>query len=354
MVGLLFEYPVWSAVMDVPQGQDRSRNWMVELWHDYGARFDVFVPQEQPAPQIWEPIMQEPDRNGSSDPQIIKHWRMLDLTKRFLAERYSSFKILQSPSLRFDCLVAEFHKPVPIDPLQRQSHGWPEKTDPAVWYENSIRMGIFYWQVGFSCASWGCRRRRCKMHRSNPKRKNPVDIYSLIALFEGFSTAKSLTEVQKWFGGKLRTFHYAGIEKNRRPRYAVPKGLLLDLIMPSKAIRHQHVEAFIQAAADLIRLSPVIDWHPRLFSGEHVYLSRKIIKDVTLYRIKSPAIRLYLWLLVRQEEEASHNRYELKLTIQDIVKALDVDRSTVARYRDRLQELGLLEIWKDTWKPKYQ
>ena len=155
VVSFALEHPVWSAVMDVPQDQDGARNWMVELWHEYGARFDVFVPQEQPAPQIWEPIMQEPDKNGSSDPQIVKHWRMLDLTKRFLAERYSSFKILNSPSLRFDCLVPEFHKPVPIDPLQRQSHGWPEKTDPAAWYENSIRMGIFYWQVGFSCASSG-------------------------------------------------------------------------------------------------------------------------------------------------------------------------------------------------------
>ncbi len=340
--------------MDVVQDQNSTRNWMVELWHDYGARFDVFVPQEQPAPQIWEPIMQEPDKNGSSDPQIIKHWRMLDLTKRFLAERYSSFKILNSPSLRFNCLVPEFHNPVPIDPLERQRYGWPEKIDPAVWYENSIRMGIFYWQVGFSCASWGCRRWRCKMHRRNPKRKNPVDIYSLIALFEEFSTARALTEVQKWFGGKLGSFHYAGIEKNRRPRYAVPKGLLMDLIKPSKAIRHQHVDALIQEAADLIRLSPIVDWHPRLFSGECVYLSRKIIKEVTLYEIKSPAIRLYLWLLVRQEEEASHNRFELKLTIQDVSKALDADRGTVVRYRDRLQELGLLEITKDTWKPKYQ
>ena len=339
--------------MDLPQDQDSTRNWMLGLWHEYGARFDVFVPQEQPAPAIWEPIMQEPDRNGSSDPQIVKHWRMLDLTKRFLAERYSSFKILNSPSLRFDCLVPEFHKPVPIEPLQRQSHGWPEKTDPAVWYENSIRMGIFYWQVGFSCVSTGCRRWRCKMHRRNPKRKNPVDIYSLIALFEEFSIARALTEVQKWFGGRLGSFRYAGIEKNRRPRYSVPKGLLMDLIKPSKAIRHQHVEIFIQAAADLIRLSPVVDWHPRLFSGECVHLSRKIIKEVTLYKIKSPAIRLYLWLLVRQEEEASHNRFELKLSIQDVATALDVDRSTVVRYRDRLQELGLLEIHKDTWKPKY-
>jgi hypothetical protein len=339
--------------MDLPQDQDSARNWMVALWHEYGARFDVFVPQEQPAPTMWEPIVQEPDRNGSSDPQIVKHWRILDLTKRFLAERYSSFGILNTPSLRFDCLVRSFHRPVPIDRLERQSHGWPEKTDPAVWYENSIRMGIFYWQVGFSCTSRGCRRWRCKMHMENPKRKNPVDIYSLIALFEGFSVARALTEIQKWFGGKLRTFHYAGIEKNRSPRYAVPKRLLLDLINPSKAIRHQHVDALIQEAADLIRLSPVVEWHPRLFSAEYAYLSLKIIKYVTLYGIKSPAIRLYLWLLVRQEEEASHNRFELKLTIQDIVMALDVDRSTVARYRDRLQELGLLEISQDIWKPKY-
>jgi predicted transcriptional regulator len=97
----------------------------------------------------------------------------------------------------------------------------------------------------------------------------------------------------------------------------------------------------------------VVDWHPRLFSDEYAYLSQKIIKDVTLYRIKSPATRLYLWLVVRQEEEASHNRFELKLTIQDVVKALDVDRSTVVRYRDRLQELGLLKISKNTCKPKY-
>jgi len=38
------------------------------------------------------------------------------------------------------------------------------------------------------------------------KRKNPVDIYSLIALFEEFSTARALTEVQKWFGGSWELF----------------------------------------------------------------------------------------------------------------------------------------------------
>jgi hypothetical protein len=43
------------------------------------------------------------------------------------------------------------------------------------------------------------------------------------------------------------------------------------LIKGGATTRHQHVEALIDEAADLIRLDPQVDWHGRLFSDESAY-----------------------------------------------------------------------------------
>ncbi len=38
------------------------------------------------------------------------------------------------------------------------------------WYDSALRIGIFQWQVGFSCRSVLCQRKWCKLHRDNPAR----------------------------------------------------------------------------------------------------------------------------------------------------------------------------------------
>jgi hypothetical protein len=342
-----------GMAMDLLNDDDDLRKSALKTWYDYGIMFDVFDPQEQPAPSVWNPELPEPDDNGTSDPQVIKHWRMLDLTRRFLRERYAAHGMFTTPSLKFDCLAAHFQKPIPIDPDERESRGWPAKGDPPTWHGGCLRMGIFGWAVGFSCSSTGCRRNWCKLNLANPKRINPVDVYSLLMIFEEFSLPKAKSEVQKWFGGKLGKFSYAGKEKNRKPWYAVPKEQLMRLIADSADVRHQDVQPLIKAATALIRDSAVVDWHLRLFSDDLAYFSTKIISDALLTGIGSPAIRLYLWLLVRQEEEARHNRYELALSDTVVAEALGVDRSTIGRYRKHLVNMGLLQVDGNVWKPKY-
>src|SRR5208283_1084381 len=117
--------------MDLPQDQDEIKNQALQIWYEYGERFDVFAKEEQPAPTVWEPELPEPDKNRTSSPQIIKHWRMLDLTKRFIRERYRDYGILTTPSLKFDCLALHFQKPIPIHPDEREDRGWPPTGDPA-------------------------------------------------------------------------------------------------------------------------------------------------------------------------------------------------------------------------------
>jgi hypothetical protein len=64
-------------------------------------------------------------------------------------------------------------------------------------------MDIFEWQAGFACWSNLCERDWCLLHRLNPKKIVPVDMYSLIATFEGISVATAKAQVGKRFGMKL-------------------------------------------------------------------------------------------------------------------------------------------------------
>ena len=65
--------------------------------------------------------------------------------------------------------------------------------------------------------------------------------------------------------------------------------------------------------------------------------------------INSAAVRLYLWLLVKQEEAASRNQWKLKLTDTAVAGQLGVSARTVGTYRLQLQKIGLLVIKEGTW-----
>ncbi len=41
--------------------RDEQRNNLVKAWHAYGAEFGGFVPQQQPAPTVWDPDVEEFD-----------------------------------------------------------------------------------------------------------------------------------------------------------------------------------------------------------------------------------------------------------------------------------------------------
>ncbi len=323
---------------------DAERDWMMERWHEYGREFGVFVPEQQPAPEVWEPELPPPDDKGRLDPQVLKHWEQLFPTKDFLRERYAQCKILQGPNLDFDCLVPKFHDRITHKVLQ-DADGNPlfiPVDDKPEWYDGALRIGIFGWQVGFSCRSRGCEREWCLLHRKNPNRISPMDIYGLVSLFEGISLVKAKDEVAKWFGVKLGQLKSKGVRDTSIPRLRVPKQEVYDLIRRYPQMSGQHVKPFVEEAQKLFKGCAVVPCHRRLFEDDYAFMSNKVIEN--LYAIGGPAIKAYLWLLIHQEEEARRNRWELDVSDSQLAGELGVVRSTAGNYRKRLQELKLVTV----------
>ncbi len=336
-----------SCPMSDEEELNAQRTRMMEIWHEYGRTFNSFVPEEQPFPVEWEPAMPPVDDKGRLSPQVLKHWDQLFPTKDFLRHRYAQHHILEGPSLWFDCLVRKFQRRMRYR-VAEDEHGNPqhiEVRDTHEWYDSALRIGIFRSQVGFSCRSLLCERRWCKLHQKNPRRISPVDIYSLVDLFEACGLAQAMSIVGKWFGVKLQAFESAGTVPVKGYRYAVPKQALYDLMARYPNMRHQHVEAFIREAAQLIRSCPLVPWHGRMFDEEQAFLSQKIIGN--LFRIKNAAAKAYLWLLMVQEETARNTKEKLSVTDAELGEALGVSKTTAASYREQLQEMGLVKVGRE-------
>jgi hypothetical protein len=330
--------------MSDEQDKKDERTRVMEIWHEYGRSFNAFVPEEQPYPEEWEPDVPAADEKGRLDPQVIKHWDHLFPTKEFLRQRYAEHNILEGPSLWFDCLVPKFHKPMHYR-VAKDEHGNPQHVavrDSHEWYDGALRLGIFRTQVGISCRSLLCERDWCKLNRRNPDRISPVDLYSLVDIFEGCGLGQASSIVAKWFGVKLQPFESTGAAPVKGYRYAVPKQALKDLLARYAEMRRQHVEVFIREAVELVQGCEVVPWHGRMFDEDRTFLSRKLIAN--LYRIKSPAAKAYLWLLVLQEERARNTRKSFRVNDSELASGLGVSLPTEAKYRRELASLGLLEV----------
>ena len=327
--------------MSYEQDLNAQRSRMMEIWHEYGRTFNSFVPEEQPFPDEWEIEVPGADDKGRLSPQALKHWEQIFPTKEFLRHRYAEHHILEGPPLRFDCLVLKFQRRMHYRVVQDE-HGNAQHVpvqDTHEWYDSALRIGIFRSQVGFSCRSMLCERRWCKLHQKYPGRI-PVDIYSLIDLFEACGLAQALSIAARGFGVKLQAFESGGGVPVKGYRYAVPKQAIYDLLDRYPNMRHQHVDAFIREAAQLIRSCPLVPWHGRMFDEERAFLSKKLIGN--LYRIKSPAAKAYLWLLIQQEEAARNTKEAFGITDAALAEALGVSKTTAATYREQLQELGFV------------
>ncbi len=92
---------------------------------------------------------------------------------------------------------------------------------------------------------------------------------------------------------------------------------------------------------DLIKGSQLVPWHGRLFNAEYAFLSKKVVSN--LYRIKSPAAKAYLWLLIQQEETSRNTRVKFSATDAQLAQGLGVSKTTATKYREQLQGLGLLK-----------
>jgi DNA-binding CsgD family transcriptional regulator len=336
-----------------------ERDRMVEAWKRYGGRYNVFVPDDQPTPKgdAWHKLLPEPTDQGAVDPQFLKHWRVFHYTRAFLRERYAEYGILQGPSLTFDCLVPKFLSPLAIPTEKRAKYGLPKNADPRSWYEGSLRMTITsHGEVGFTCQSRECLRTKCKLNLHNAKRISPADIFSLIQIFHGYrSVAKAKNIIQERFHVQMGKFESKGIEeKSRTCRYAVPKWEIHALIGRFANMRRQHIPKLVQESEELIRSCEIVELdHSRIFSNYFAFLQPQIINREILRTINSPAIRLYLWLLVEQEQRARRNEFAVRLSDASMARALGVSRKTVGIYRQNLEKLGLVKVKGLTWNAGY-
>ena len=333
-----------------------NRAELLRLWHEYGRTYNVFVPAEQPNPHDWDRPLETPDAKGTLDPQALKHWRYFERTRDFLRQRYADSGILAGPELTFDCLVPKFLKPLDIPPEMRKQYKLPRRGDPPRWYAGALRMLITsLGELGFVCSSEECQRTRCKLNRRNEKRISPCDLFSLIQIFHGHrSVAKALALVAEEFG-KLGKFEAHGVEeKPKIVRYAVPKHEIHDLIARYSVMRWQHVSGLVEAATALIQGCALVELeHGRVFSNYFAFFWPQIIDHGILARINGPAIKLYLWLLVRQEEAARRNQWGLVLTDAEIGRQWGVTRKAIGKLRQELQNLGLLRVKGGRWVVGY-
>jgi hypothetical protein len=163
--------------MGIPEDPLERRKWMLRLWReDFGDKFSVFDPEDQPAPELesWQPDMWEsydpkPDDKGDFDPRVRHHIRWFAEAKQYLGAR---FQIQVGPDLYFDCKTmhcqGRFSEEIAY-----------QKERP--WYIGTLRIGVFLFNgklgVGFSCRSLACQRNRCPLNLKNRNRLNRVDLY---------------------------------------------------------------------------------------------------------------------------------------------------------------------------------
>ncbi|MFC1833868.1 hypothetical protein ACFL2Q_03925 [Thermodesulfobacteriota bacterium] len=330
--------------MPDPKDSTIDRDEFVKAWHEYGLQFSVFVPEHQPKPDTWEPDVAEFDARGRVNPHYLKHWKFLARTKEFLRERYPEHGILEGPTLFFDCLVRKFQKKMYYVRVEEESGpNFFPVNDTQAWYEKVIRMGIWDWQVGFSCRSVLCQRSWCSMHRGNPRRINPVDIYGLLTVFETIPAVTAKTHVGKWFGMKLGDLAGAGIKTPTRHRRQVSKQAVYDLFTQYENMRTHQVKELIRRLHSLIKGSPWVEWHRRQFDDEHAFMADKAADN--LYKINGPAVKAYAWLLIRQEESARSTRGpKFNVSDSELAEGIGVSKPTARTYRQTLSKLGLIEV----------
>ncbi|MFC1834328.1 hypothetical protein ACFL2Q_06290 [Thermodesulfobacteriota bacterium] len=335
-------------------GSRQARRGLEEVWSDL---HNVFVPDEQPTPKGdgWDRPMPEPSDTGTIDPKLMKHWRFFTVMRNFLRQRYAEHGILQTPALTFDWLVPKYQKPMKMSEAKKGRR--KKKSDPEEWYAGAVRMLMTNdGEVGFTCRSRECLRTQCKLNLQNPERRSPADIFSLIQIFHGYrAVAKAKQIVAEAFEVQIGKFEFRDVEqKPLIKRYAVPKWAIQDLIERFTGMRRQDIPRLVEEGVELIKTSQVVELeHGRVFSNYFAFFWAQILDNQVLEKINGASIRLYLWLLVEQEERARRNEFAMRLSDAEIARAMGVTRMTVGNYRRELEKLGLIKIKGDIWTAGY-
>ncbi len=275
--------------MNIPDDPLERKKWMLKLWReDYGARFSVFDPEDQPAPELeswqsemWEPYAPTPDDKGGFDPRVIRHVRWFERTKEFFQARYG---LVIGPDLFFDCKAMQCQGSLSVEIAHEKER---------IWYIRALRIGLFLFNgklgVGFSCRSLSCQRKRCPLNLRNINRLNRVDLYQLLQIFEGETAmplARAVAEVSRWFGLPLHGFGQA--------HCAVPKQSVYRQIE-----RYQkNIPGLIKNFSNRCKRSPLVYFESKP-PGDEVYkdccyFPEAIITGGTLSKINSPAVVTYL------------------------------------------------------------
>lgn len=307
--------------MGIPEDPLERRKWMLKLWReDYGARFSVFAPDDQPAPELeswqpgmWEPYDPKPDTDGNYDPRIIRHIKWFEETKRFLETRY---EMAIGPDLFFDCKA-----------MQRQG-SFSEGIRPEqerMWYIRALRIGAFVFDgklgVGFSCRSLGCQRRECPLNLKIRNRLNRVDLYQLFQIFEGktkMSLAQAVAEMSKEFSPPLHGFGH--------PYHAVPK----EAAYRQLKLYNGKIPNLIKNFSNLCRRSHLVyfDLKPPTDNRfrDHFFFPVTMVTEGILEKINSPAVVTYIYLWMLRVEQLRQNRFEFELPTP-----LEMEKDTESR-----------------------
>jgi hypothetical protein len=144
---------------------------------------------------------------------------------------------------------------------------------------------------------------------------------------------------------KLGEMKGAAIKTTTTHRRKVSKRAFYDLMKEYSNMRTHQVNELIGRLDTLIKGSPWEEWHGRKFDESYAFLANKAAAN--LYRIKNPAVKAYVWLLIRQEELARNTRGpKLSVTDSELAGAVGVTKRTACTYREELSRLKLIEVSK--------
>jgi hypothetical protein len=335
-----------AGPMSIPEDPLDRKKWMLKVWQDYGERFAVFHPNEQPLPppEVWHADMYElyepePDQDGRYDPRVIRHLRWWEDIRRFLQER---FGVEVSLDYLFDCLAGRYQG--------RFSDEIDERVERR-WYVRAMRMGAFMFDgkvgVGFSCRSKRCQRTKCPLclqrKKKDQKRLNRVDLFELMQIFHGtekISLAKAVTEVSEMLGIDLHDFGEA--------HYAIPKNSFVRLLNQYRDDAPKLIKNFRNRCTG--KRSQLIYFTrkpPPVISQAHFCFPQSVVTEETLERINDPAVILYLHLLVMRLESTIANcpfrmPTPAEIEMDTEARGYRVSRRSAKRYLEHLESVDLL------------
>ena len=106
-------------------------------------------------------------------------------------------------------------------------------------------------------------------------------------------------------------------------------------------MRGQHLNALITELVGVIQSPAVVEWHRRMLNEDYTFLKDRAADN--LFKIESPAVKAYVWLLIRQELlERSTRGTKLEVADSDLAKPLGVPSGRLVTYREELTKLGLV------------